>query len=80
MWCSCVKKTDDLKFIPQKDLFRIDEVAGIFGVHHRTVRRWIDEGKIENVIRTPSMVGVRIKRCELLRLVSYSSGLSELST
>lgn len=73
MWCLSVKKSDTIKFLPRKDLFRVDEVADIFGVHHRTVRKWIDEGVLENIVRTPSGRNLRILRTELLRIIDESS-------
>ena len=50
-----VKTTDD-PMLPQKSLFRIDEVARYFDVDDRTIRMWIQHGhlikeKIQGVAR-----------------------------
>lgn len=37
------------KDLPNKSLLRIDEVACFFGVHQRTVMRWLDEGILEYI-------------------------------
>lgn len=33
--------------LPKKELLRVDEVAEYFGVHHRTIRLWIDHGHLQ---------------------------------
>jgi excisionase family DNA binding protein len=38
---------DTMTQLPTKELLRIDEVAEYFGVHHRTIRLWIDHGHLE---------------------------------
>lgn len=49
---------DAVVYLAKKDLFRIDEAAEYFGVTPRTIRLWIDHGKLEferigGVIRIP---------------------------
>jgi hypothetical protein len=51
--------------LPQKALFRVDEVARYFSITERCVRLWIEHGhlkkeKINGVIRVPRM---SILRC-----------------
>ena len=49
--------------LPEKELFHINDVAGIFQVHPRTVRNWIESGKI----RAIKYVGnLRIARKDLV--------------
>lgn len=51
--------------IPQKTMFRPDEIASIFGVTVRTVYRWRQEGKIdgnkmtEKCLRFPRQVIIK---------------------
>lgn len=53
-------------FVPQKDLFRIDEVARICDISERCVRLWLDHGHLEAV----KMVGtIRIKRSSIIRCI-----------
>ena len=33
--------------LPDKKLLRVSEVAEYFGVHERTIRLWIEHGKLE---------------------------------
>ena len=37
---------NDLPDLPNKKLLRVYEVAQYFGVHERTIRLWIDHGKL----------------------------------
>ena len=37
--------------IPDKFMFRVGEAAKLLSVHHTTIRRWIQEGKLQ-AIRT----------------------------
>ncbi|CBK43656.1 putative Phage terminase, subunit Nu1 [Nitrospira defluvii] len=39
----------DTALLLQKPNLRIDEAAALLGVHHNTIRRWIDEGKLTGV-------------------------------
>ena len=32
--------------LPKKELLRVSEAADYFGVHERTIRLWIDHGKL----------------------------------
>ena len=53
-----VKKIKDDPRLPNKSLFRIDEVADYFSVNASSIRRWIDHGilekeKIVGVVRIP---------------------------
>ena len=34
-------------FLEDKDFFNVEEVAQLFSVSKRTVRRWIDDGLVE---------------------------------
>ena len=34
-------------YLNDREFFRVEEVAELFGVTNRTVRRWIAEGKLE---------------------------------
>ena len=38
----------DISFLPKKDIFRVDEAAVYFGVEERTIRLWIQHGKLES--------------------------------
>ena len=50
--------------LPQKDLFRVDEVATYFQVTDPTVRNWLDHGHLEKT----KIVGViRITRESILK-------------
>ena len=51
--------------LPQKENYRIDEVAVLFGVARSTVYRWADEGKIA-FKKTPGG-GIRIPREEIMK-------------
>lgn len=49
--------------LPQKDLFRIDEVARYFDNSERTIRLWIDHGHLE----AEKVVGsIRVTRTSIL--------------
>jgi len=37
---------NDLSDLPDKKLLRVSEAAQYFGVHERTIRLWIDHGKL----------------------------------
>ena len=37
---------NDLSDFPDKKLLRVSEAAQYFGVHERTIRLWIDHGKL----------------------------------
>ena len=51
--------------LPNKELLRPDEVAVYFSVTVRTVRRWVQEGKI----KSKKVVGrLRIPRSEAIRI------------
>jgi excisionase family DNA binding protein len=52
--------------IPEKALLRIDEAAALCDVHANTIRRWIDEGKLDH-IRFPGG-GLRIPRTAILEV------------
>jgi len=57
--------------LPNKPKFRVDEVAGIFGVTPKTVYRWIEEQRFE-VKRTPGG-GIRIPREALKKFMESDS-------
>lgn len=54
---------DHQSTLPNKDLFRIDEVATYFSVTERTVRLWIDHGHLIAVKKAGS---IRILRKSIL--------------
>ena len=54
--------------IPDKTLFRIDEVAAICAVHPDTVRRWTKEGKLAAL--TLPNGRIRVAREALVALLS----------
>lgn len=57
-----IRLKDD-HLLPQKALFRIDEVAGYFDVTERTIRLWIEHGHLE----AERIVGsVRVTRKSIL--------------
>ena len=35
------------KDLPEKKLLRVSEAAAYFGVHERTIRLWIEHGKLD---------------------------------
>lgn len=37
---------NDLTDLPEKKLLRVAEAAAYFGVHEKTIRLWIDTGKL----------------------------------
>jgi len=49
--------------LPEKDLFRVDEVADYFSVTERTIRLWIEHGhlKYKKIVGT-----IRITRASIL--------------
>lgn len=54
----------DDPLLPQKSLFRIDEVAQYFGVTDKTIRLWIDHKHLEK----EKIVGtIRISRESILK-------------
>ncbi len=55
--------------LPQKDLFRVNEVAQYFDVTVRTVYEWLKEGRLE-AIRTPGR-SIRIVRKSIENHLSY---------
>lgn len=57
-----------IDLIPDKQLFRPDEIARFFEVSRRTVYRWIDEGKLRAVKIAGSTV--RITREALLEIIA----------
>jgi excisionase family DNA binding protein len=57
----------DIK-IPNKELFRIDEVAALMDWHPNTVYRYIDQGLLHE-IPLPKGKHRRIPRAEVIRLL-----------
>ncbi len=53
--------------IPEKRLFRPDEVASIFGVSRFTVYRWCDCGKLDFVRIGPRMM--RVERESVIKFI-----------
>ena len=41
-----IEEHNDTSSLPDKKLLRVYEVAQYFGVHERTIRLWIDHGKL----------------------------------
>jgi len=56
--------------LPEKPFFSIKEVAELFGVSKKTVRRWVNTGKIHAYKMD---TGWRISRKELLEFVAEKS-------
>ena len=54
--------------LPDKELFRVDEVAAYFSLSVKTIYGWIDEGKIEAVKIGPSNT-IRIKRENIEKMI-----------
>jgi predicted site-specific integrase-resolvase len=55
-------------FLPEKAMFRPDEVANLFSVSIRTVANWRSEGKLEGVHLSDRCI--RFPRKELLIFLS----------
>ena len=55
-----------MKGLPDKPLFRIDEVAGSCDVAGRTVRRWIAGGQLD-FVRLER--GIRVPKAALIKLL-----------
>lgn len=55
--------------VPDKQTFRLDEVAALLSVHVNTVRRWCDEGKLEPVIILPGGHR-RVTKAAVVKLVA----------
>lgn len=56
-----------MKTLPEKDLFRVEEVADYFDVKKRTIYRWIDEEilkaeKIGGIIRIHRQAIIECRR------------------
>jgi excisionase family DNA binding protein len=56
--------------IPEKRLFRPNEVANIFGVAIKTVYRWCDSGKMDFIRIGPRMM--RVKRESVIKFIRIS--------
>ena len=41
-----MEKNNNLSDLPDKKLLRVSEAAQYFGIHERTIRLWIDHGKL----------------------------------
>ena len=54
--------------IPDKALFRVDEVAALCAVHPDTVRRWTKEGKLASLILPKGRI--RVAREALVALLA----------
>jgi excisionase family DNA binding protein len=57
-------KLDLIKTLPNKQFFRPDEVAILFRVNVRTIRRWAANKKI-HYVRTPGRA-IRVPRVEII--------------
>lgn len=66
--------TTEDEFLPDKSLFRIDEVATYFSVSERTVRLWIDHGhfKVEKLHGTIRVLRESILNFRLRSRVKFS--------
>ena len=53
------------EFLPKKDLFRLDEVAGYLHVDVKTIRNWIDHGHLTMVEKHRGQL--RVPRLSILR-------------
>ena len=53
----------ELRGLPDKDLFRVDEVAKYFGLKPQTIRRWIRHGKMD---AEKAVGSIRITRQSIL--------------
>ncbi|RPH38337.1 helix-turn-helix domain-containing protein [bacterium] len=56
----------------EKDLLRVDEVAAMFHVKPRTVRRWIKSNRLV-IVRNPAGRPM-IMRAEVYRFLSLNNG------
>ena len=71
---SAERSTPEDPRLPNKSLFRIDEVANYFSVTERTVRLWIDHGHLEQ----EKIVGtIRVTRESILRCRYRFKGISD---
>jgi len=59
-----------MKNSPNLDLMKPGEVAKMFGVHTKTVRRWVDSGHLK-VIRLPGGQ-FRYRRDEVVALIEVN--------
>ena len=46
--------------LPEKELLRLDEVAKYCSVTVRTVRRWIEEGRLVAIRLSPRVMRIRV--------------------
>ena len=58
--------------IPDKFMFRVGEAAKLLSVHNTTIKRWIQEGKLQ-AIKLPGG-HYRIPRGEILRILQAKGG------
>jgi len=60
--------TPDIPNLPDKNLLRVSEAAEYFGVHERTIRLWIEHGKLkaEKLVGTVFISRESIKNFRLL--------------
>jgi hypothetical protein len=69
-------KKIELKYLPQKDLFRVDEVAKFFDIHPKTPYKWImkwkDIGEKGKYVDVPG-VGIRIPRETIIIMIEQFS-------
>ena len=59
---------ESTNILPEKRFFRIDEVADILSVTPKTVRNWIEEGRLPCCRITRQTV--RVRRDDLLIVIS----------
>jgi len=55
--------------IPDKSMFRLDEVAVILGVHIRTVQNYVADRKFDPIIRLGGQRLIRIPHASLERFL-----------
>jgi transposase len=62
----------DIRFLPEKDLYRVDEIAKFFGINRKTpyawIAKWRDLGENNKYIFIPG-VGIRIPRETIIIMI-----------
>jgi len=61
----------EMKYLPEKDLYRPDEVAAYFSVTRKTIYQWIEKGKLKAVRIANNQL--RIQREEILEIITNLS-------
>ena len=63
--------------LPDKDFFNVGEVAAYFNYDESTIRRWIENGKLE--IKTPGGKSIRIPRESVLKCENWHNEIKKHS-